>query len=151
VDDFKERIDSGKNAIMGAVVGSICGALPDFLTHTNSLPQWEFNTDAMAIQGALFGVVYRYCVREDSNPQLKQGCVGAFVLIRALPQVQVSSVCKAFPLNCGPPFFYLDWGMLTQITCFTAESLCVFGGVSFAFEYLSNRDIIGRFPSTQNK
>ena len=133
---------------MGAVVGSICGALPDFLMHINNLPQWEFDTDSNAIEGALFGVVYRYCVREDSNPQLKQGCIGAFVLTRALPQVQVPSTCTEFPLNCGPPFFYLDWGMLTQLISVAAESLCVFGGVAFAFEYLSNRRIIGRFPSS---
>lgn len=30
----------------------------------------------MAIESALFGIVYRYAVREDPNPQLKDGTCG---------------------------------------------------------------------------
>jgi len=34
----------------------------------------------LSLMGALFGVVFRYAVREDANPQLRQGVVGAFAL-----------------------------------------------------------------------
>jgi hypothetical protein len=30
----------------------------------------------MAIESALFGIVYRYAIREDPNPQLKDGTCG---------------------------------------------------------------------------
>lgn len=37
--------------------------------------------------GFLFGVTYRYIVREDQNPHLKSGAVLAFGLVRGLAQV----------------------------------------------------------------
>ena len=89
VDELAERINSGKAAIAGALVGSIAFAPVDLVVQQFILtgggvgggggawlPQWEFNTDQMALQGALFAVVYRYATREDQNPMLKQGVVG---------------------------------------------------------------------------
>jgi len=42
-------------------------------------------------------------VRQDPNPQLKQGVVGAFVITRALSMLQASEGCTALPLSCGAP------------------------------------------------
>jgi hypothetical protein len=42
-------------------------------------------------------------VRQDPNPQLKQGVVGAFVITRALAMLQASEDCSALPLSCGAP------------------------------------------------
>ncbi len=39
--------------------------------------------------GFLFGVTYRYIVRQDDNPQLKAGAVMAFGLVRGLAQAEV--------------------------------------------------------------
>lgn len=39
VDDFKERIESGKAAVTGAVVGSVCFAPFDFAIHFGNLAQ----------------------------------------------------------------------------------------------------------------
>lgn len=39
------------------------------------------------ISGFLFGVTYRYIIRQDSNPQLKAGGIMAFGLVRALGQI----------------------------------------------------------------
>ncbi|MEO0395951.1 MAG: hypothetical protein AAF243_08195 [Cyanobacteria bacterium P01_A01_bin.137] len=36
----------------------------------------------------LFGVTYRYVVRNDSNPHLRSGAVGAFALTRSLGQLE---------------------------------------------------------------
>jgi hypothetical protein len=41
------------------------------------------------LSGFLFGVTYRYVIREDSNPHLKTGAVLAFGLVRGLAQVEV--------------------------------------------------------------
>ena len=42
--------------------------------------RWELQADGLALTLFLFGVVYRYAVRRDENPMLKQGVVGAFVV-----------------------------------------------------------------------
>ncbi|MBW4559790.1 MAG: hypothetical protein KME32_01320 [Mojavia pulchra JT2-VF2] len=39
--------------------------------------------------GLLFGVTYRYIIRQDKNPQLKVGGVLAFGLVRGLTQIEV--------------------------------------------------------------
>ncbi len=41
------------------------------------------------LSGFLFGVTYRYIIREDSNQHLKAGAVLAFGLVRGLAQVEV--------------------------------------------------------------
>ncbi|HEY9749795.1 MAG TPA: hypothetical protein V6C63_14010, partial [Allocoleopsis sp.] len=41
------------------------------------------------LAGFLFGVTYRYVIREDQNPHLKSGAVLAFGLVRGLAQVDV--------------------------------------------------------------
>ncbi|KAI9132886.1 hypothetical protein [Acaryochloris sp. CCMEE 5410] len=42
---------------------------------------------SVAISGLLFGVTYRYAIRQDKNPQLKSGVVLAFSLVRGLAQI----------------------------------------------------------------
>lgn len=41
------------------------------------------------LSGFLFGITYRYVIREDSNSHLKTGAVLAFGLVRGLAQVEV--------------------------------------------------------------
>jgi hypothetical protein len=54
-----------------------------------------------SLQAALFAIVYRYAVREDDdNDFLNQGVVGAFIFVRTLATIQVSSTCTAAPLTC---------------------------------------------------
>ena len=43
------------------------------------------------ISGFLFGVTYRYVVRNDDNPHLKDGTVVAFALVRGLVPLQLST------------------------------------------------------------
>jgi hypothetical protein len=42
------------------------------------------------LSGFLFGVTYRYLVRDDTNPHLKGGAVAAFALVRGLVPLQLS-------------------------------------------------------------
>lgn len=107
---FAQRIESVKCLAVGVIVGGFALApfsgvhdlllLDSSLVHTSGLAQWEFDTDMGAIQGGLFAIVYRYCVRMDTNPQLGQGVVGAFALTRTLGGIVVPSYCSAVPLNC---------------------------------------------------
>lgn len=151
---FGQRIESVKSAAVGGLSGSICVApvvaLHDLLFdqyQINGLAQWEFDNDMAALQGALFSIVYRYCIREnDNNPMLNQGVVGAFVLIRTLSRVRTPSYCSPIPLECGGPLGYLDWSMVGQVLINGLESAVLFGTASAALEYCFERRWISKFP-----
>lgn len=53
---------------------------------------------SVALSGFLFGVTYRYAIRQDRNPQLKAGVVMAFGLVRAIAQVDVGLGLHASPI-----------------------------------------------------
>ena len=142
----EERAESGKAAAIAAIAGSIC-ATPAALLASNAFSaQWEFSTDALAVQLFLFGVVYRYATRSDDNDMLKQGAVGAFALTRTLSSVQVGAQCTALPLSCGAPLSYLDWDMLLQLGAYFGESALAFGGAAFALEQCWDRGWASRLP-----
>ena len=147
VNEFQERIESSKAAVVGAIVGSVAFSPLDLAINFKEIAQWEYNTDQMALQGALFALVYRYATREDKNAMLKQGVVGAFTLVRALPLVKVPSVCEPIPLRCGSPLSYLNWDMLFQLSMALAESGIAFAAVAYAFDSLADKGLLGRFPS----
>ena len=105
---FFQRIESIKCLAIGGISGSIgfalVGFIQDIIIEHSTLAQWEFDTDMAALQGGLFAIVYRYCIRQDTNPQLNQGVLGAFVLTRTLSSINVPTYCSAIPLNCEYPF-----------------------------------------------
>ena len=59
VDEFAERIESAKAAIVGGLAASVAASPVEFLTHTNNIAQFEFDVDQISIMGALFGLVFR--------------------------------------------------------------------------------------------
>jgi hypothetical protein len=108
---FGQRIESVKCLVVGGIVGSVAlapfAALHDLVLlgvlapiNTNGLAQWEFDNDMASVQAALFAIVYRYCIREDTNPQLNQGVIGSFVITRTLSRIVVSPQCSAIVLSC---------------------------------------------------
>ena len=104
---FGQRIESIKCVAVGALSGGIAvtplTAIHDILLGpemNNGVAQWEFDTDMGSLESALFAIVYRYCVREDENPMLNQGIIGAFILVRTLSRIRVPSYCSAAPLDC---------------------------------------------------
>jgi len=48
---------------------------------------WVVSWAIAIFSGLLFGVTYRYIIRQDKNPQLKAGGVLAFGLVRGLAQI----------------------------------------------------------------
>ena len=99
-----QRIESIKCVVAGALSGGVAAAPVTYLhsmaSSTNAMAQWELWTDMASLQAALFAIVYRYAVRDDENPMLNQGVIGAFVLARTLSAIQVSETCTAVPLSC---------------------------------------------------
>ena len=51
--------------------------------------EWVVKVAIAAASGFLFGVTYRYVIREDENPHLKDGAVLAFGLVRGLAPVEM--------------------------------------------------------------
>jgi len=147
---MKQRIDSGKSGLLGAIVGSLAQApvsfLHDVAANSGGVAQWEFDTDAGALEAGLFAIVYRYCVREDENEQLNQGVVGAFVLTRTLSRLNVPEYCSAVPLNCGAPLGYFDWNLLQQAAWSGTESALMFGFTALAIDIAISRGYLSKFP-----
>lgn len=106
-----ERIESVKAGIIAAIVGiatSLVLAGIDSVFTGN-----EIFTQTMVFQAIqrlaiaavccfLFGVTYRYVIRQDSNPHLRSGAVGAFALTRSLSQIEsvdLSGLVNVLPLS----------------------------------------------------
>jgi hypothetical protein len=152
---FYQRIESIKTAILGGIAGSICSS-PFIAIHDLLLPSvgggglatWEFDTDASAIQGALFAIVYRYCIRasDTKNDMLNMGVIGAFILVRTTSRIQIPTYCTAIPLTCGPPLGYLDYTILFALLVNSVEGLALFGSVAYCMEYAYNKAWISKFP-----
>jgi hypothetical protein len=148
-DENGEKLESVKAAVFSAVGGSLAvipyAIIKGALMHFNS--EWEFNIDGLLILTApLFGITYRYAIRRDNNPNLKQGVIGAFVITRAVATVKVSDICTSIPLNCGPPFYLFTGDMLgTGLEHFFEAGLC-FGGAAYLMETLFKSKILSKFP-----
>ena len=138
VDEFAERIQSGKAAGLSAIAGSVIHA-PIAVSGAIILGRgftgdWEFSVDMLAVSLALFGVVYRYAIRSDPNPNLKQGVVGAFAITRAVNLVHIPSTCTSLPLNCGAPLGYLSYDTIGQLLLALGPSLLAYGAAALALE-----------------
>ncbi len=86
---------------------------------------WPVPLVIAAVSGSLFGITYRYAVRQDPNPQIKLGVVFAFGLVRGLAQGQ--QVGRLWP----------DIFWLTLVAC--GESLALFAGPAIALEAVHHR------------
>lgn len=82
-----DRLESIKAGALSALIGGVSATPLNYasslLTHSpNTLGQWEFDTDMSSLEAALFGIVYRYVVRETdkSNSMLQQGVLGSFAI-----------------------------------------------------------------------
>jgi hypothetical protein len=146
-----DRLESIKVAVISSVAGSLV-YLPIALFTGVSYgfsPQWEFNSDVLALELALFGITYRYTVREDANEMLKMGAIGAFSLTRALSAIDVPSYCTSIPLNCGPPFGYADFSMLVAGGGSFIESFVCYSASSLAIEKCFENGVIKRKESSE--
>lgn len=138
-------------------------------------PYWQVQHIALSICLFLFGITYRYAVRSDNNPQLKQGIyrqstimsivqhnttticagvVGAFAITRALslvnlpPEPQCGTGGINQLLDCGPPFHLFTVDMLGVGLMNLTESFIAFGGTAYILEYLFYSSLLKRFPSS---
>ena len=146
-----QRIESVKCVVVGALSGGIAVTPVSYLhaiiwsQSNQALAQWEYWTDMSSLQAALFAIVYRYAIRDDTNPMLNQGVIGAFVIARTMTSIQVSDSCTAIPLTCGSPLGYFDWSMISQALVVGGESAVLFTAAAAAMDYCLERGWISKF------
>ncbi len=97
-----ERVESLKAGLVGAVsatgvfwVGVALTRLYQPWTDLSESPEiinfaLLFQSGVALLSGFLFGVTYRYVVRNDRNSHLQSGAVLAFGLVRGLAEVDLS-------------------------------------------------------------
>ena len=95
---------------------------------------------------ALFGITYRYAVRTDPNPNLKQGVVGAFAITKALSSITVPDYCSSIPLNCGPPLYFVSPSMVFSGLLTFVLAMIAYGGAAYFIEQLFLSGILRKFP-----
>lgn len=99
-----ERLESLKAGIVGGLTLGLAFVITSFVNTLvlakyfptlTSLEHpvnwgWLVSSAIAGFSGLLFGVTYRYIIRQDQNPQLKAGGVLAFGLVRGLTQIETS-------------------------------------------------------------
>lgn len=125
---WEERVESLKAGLLAAgsvaLIFPLIALLNDFLvSRYPSVPMNYWMSSAIALlAGFLFGVTYRYIVRQDENSHLKSGAVLAFGLVRGLAQVEMGIANQiawipmvSFAIESILLFaiarFVLDWGI----------------------------------------
>lgn len=126
-----ERIESVKAGIVGAgafatteLVIIVTKTFVFHLTLEHSLLYWTWliKLAVGAISGFLFGVTYRYIIRNDGNSHLKDGAVLAFGLVRGLALIEGNSI--DFELL---PMLFL---VVQSIICFAVARLILDGAIA---------------------
>ena len=133
-----ERLESVKAGLVGALTASVIfGVL--VLAHGwlslrfAQFAAWSFGADSLrlliggaiaALSGFLFAITYRYIIRQDQNPHLKDGAVLAFGLVRGLALVEGT---------LHEPIALLPNALLPLILL-GAESLLLFAGTRLVLD-----------------
>lgn len=142
----EERFESVKTSALAIIFAVVPEAVTGWLDPERLTPRWEFQLDMLALQVLLFGLVYRYAVREgDENPMLRAGVLAAFVLPRAFFLVEMPAECVTVPLNCGPPLGYFNWSMLAQVVKHAVIGGVVLGSALYGLERAFAVGLIRRF------
>lgn len=136
----EERIESGKAAAIAAVAGA-AATLP--LLAGSSQPSAAAVLSLAASVGAcfLFGVTYRYAVRQDaSNTQLKAGVLAAFALVKS---IGAGDVLQA---SAGGN---LDVQLLGTAGLYAAQSMLTFAFAATALEAAFGAGLLRRCGQQQ--
>lgn len=91
------------------------------------------------ISGFLFGVTYRYIIRQDNNPHLKSGAVLAFGSVRGLGQIDLGLSSGAADANLWP------------LMVLGIESVVVFAVAGVVLDWSIKQNWIKRFNSLPDR
>lgn len=140
VDDALERIESGKAAAVAAAAGT-AASLPLAVTGGLGPVAGLLGCGTVLLTCLLFGVTYRYALRQDvNNTQLKGGVVAAFGLARALGAADVIQNTAA---EAGVSPFSL--AVIAKGALFAGESMLAVGFAAMAVEYAFSTGFVKPF------
>jgi hypothetical protein len=133
-----DRIESAKAGTISAI-GGVLLSLPLALSQFSGNAFNQFaDVGATALSCALFGIVYRYAVRENIDDfQLKGGVVGAFGLVRGVGQAEVFMDVAS---NNGE----LSFAAFAQAAAICGESVLVFLFAGLCVEAAMTREFVAR-------
>ena len=134
----RDRIESAKVGTVSAI-GGVLLSLPLALSQFSGNAFNQFaDVGATALSCALFGVVYRYAVRENIDDfQLKGGVVGAFGLVRGVGQAEVF-------MDVASNNDELSFAAFAQAAAICGESVLVFLFAGLCVEAAMTREFILR-------
>jgi hypothetical protein len=139
VDENAERVESAKAAACSAIFGTALSA-PLLLSQSPGGFVTAESLGGVFVSTALFGVVYRYAVRDDfGNDQLKFGVLGAFGLTRGLGEADVY-------LHGSDALSFSSWA---EAALLAGESVLTFAFAYAALEYGFKNDILKPFPMSR--
>ncbi|MFN5514910.1 MAG: hypothetical protein ACK5CA_09225 [Cyanobacteriota bacterium] len=134
----RERLESLKAGALGALVLGLTAGLSLTLQGVFRFPAEAptlWSAAGFLLSGFLFGVTYRYIVRGDGNPHLRDGAVLAFALVRSAGYLQALTD----PVQSGA---FLAWICL--------ESVLSFGAARSLLDLALNRRWLGVFSSPED-
>lgn len=99
---------------------------------------WWLSTAIVLFSGFLFGVTYRYIIRDDNNFQLKAGGVMAFALVRGL--VQADTIAMVSDIND-------ILSLALPVAVVLAENVFLFGLAAILLDIAITKDWIKPFKS----
>jgi hypothetical protein len=136
----EERLETAK-AGTAAALGAIAASFP--LVATNGGPALTAlaSLAGVAISGFLFGLVYRYALRQDTaNTQLKAGVVAAFGLVRGVA-LAGEIAGRGLVSSAGE----VDVQVLGTVAATAGESMLLFGFSCVALEAAFARGLVRPF------
>lgn len=142
-----ERIESLKAGILGGLSFTLAYSIAVVGNNLVLAQQFEVLADLQLpapinlllrvgiafFSGFLFGITYRYVIREDENSHLNEGAVLAFGLVRGLASVEVKQ-------NFIDTFWLLSVLSIESLFCFTITR--------FTLDFALHRHWIKFFKST---
>ena len=142
-DLVTERIESVKAGMFGAgtfatvelIVNTLKNSVSDLfpgltLTLMISAQMWLMPLTIGAVTGFLFGVTYRYVIRDDRNSHLNDGAVLAFGLVRGLALIEQNLALSG----------------LLSLSTLVIQSIICFAVVRFILDLAIARKLIKPFP-----
>ena len=113
---------------------------PDTLVDFSTVQLALAQAAGIAVSGFLFGMTYRYVIRDDRNPHLKSGAVLAFGLVRAIPQIEpgISHILGSIP---NIPNLQDVW----PLAILGLESLILFAAARIVLDWAIERNWVKPF------
>ena len=141
VDESAEKIESAKAGTAAAASGTLL-SLPLILSQSSGTLVTLESVAGIAVSCLVFGVTYRYAVRDDfGNDQLKGGVVGAFGLARGLGAADVY-------LHGSDQYDIASWA---EAALLAGESVLTFAFAAVALEVGFRQGFLKPFPMRRAK